>query len=458
MSLALHTPTKEHLSVNLPDWVWETLQDETKHRRFWITKGLGSGGTYGGCIWHYAMCLINRHSKFSWAIAPTYQQIADTIIPLFSEVLQTLFHLEPGQDFNIVRSGSPRIELAKYGQTIYLKSANRPEAFVGSSISHFLMSEPGLIKRMAYEKSSARLRCPKAVRLQAMCEGTPEGLGDFYETEANFPEGVDEKLNKQRIVLWTHDNPVFDDSYVKNLENTYSYDPHKLQSYVYGQFVPFTKGTAYWEFKHSRNVKLDLKASPYLPVTMTWDWNHTPLAWCAFQKNVIFTKSNSRYERYEVTGESSGKYSGILDSCAEFIAQYPPETFRNTPIEIDGGCDGYNPSHLAPACAFDQVLKALRQYYTNVTIIASRSAPRIQARLQQHNALLAHGYLVVAKWCRNTIKSHEQTNLIKGTWNLEKKDGDMVSHWGDGLGYALYRMTKHLNFSNPNQKQIFGFN
>lgn len=458
MSLALATNEHQNTSLTIPDWTYDILQDPTKNRRFWITKGLGSGGTYGTAIWHYAMCLINSRSQFSWAIAPTFQQVNDTLLPTFVDVLQSLFNLEESRDFDVIRSPFPLIRLNKNNQIIYLKSGNRPENFVGPSISHCSMSEPALMRRMAYEKSSARLRCPHARQLQYVVEGSPEGVDDWYEQAANFEEGIDEKNNRQRIILWTDDNPVFDESYVQNLEQTYSYDPHKLQSYRYGLFVPFTKGTAYWEFKHSRNVKLDLKPIPNVTITMTWDWNHTPLAWCALQKQVVWTKDGGRYERYVVLNESSGKYSGILDSCAEFIAQFPPAIYRDTPIEIDGGCDGYNKSHLSSSAAFTQVLDALKAYYTNVSVVAAKSAPRIQARLQKHNALLAYSYLVIPKWCRNTISSHEKTNLIKGTWQIEKPQGDMVSHWGDALGTALFRLTKHLDLEKPNTKQIYGFN
>lgn len=444
--------------VTLPDWVYDVLENDRKYHRFWITKGLGSGGTYGAAIWHYVMCLINYRSPISWAIAPTFQQVADTLMPTMIEVMQAVFGLHEGADFDVIRSQFPRIDLKRNKQSILFKSANRPERFVGPSVSHVMGTEPGLWKREAYQKSSARLRCPKAERLQYLLEGSPEGLGNLFEEEANFEEGIDEVNNRTRIILWTHDNPALGTDYVENLKKAYSYDPHKLESYIYGKFVAFTKGTGYWEFRHSRNTRLDMKASPLLPLTITWDWNHTPLAWCAVQKQLIWTRGGQKFDRYTVLGESTGKYSGIMDACAEFIAQFPPAQFGDTPIEIDGGNDGYFKSHLSASCAFDQVLDCLKKYYRNVQIVASRAAPLIKDRLQKHNALLAYGYLVIAPWCRNTIKSHEQTNLVQGQWKIEKKDGDVVTHWADGLGYHLFRVTKHLDLQNPNSKQIYGFN
>lgn len=446
------------LAIDLPDWIFDILEDDTPQRRFWITKGLGAGGTYGGAIWHYIMCLINHRSPLSWAIAPTFQQVADTLIPTFADVLQTVFSLEQDNDFAIVRSGSPRIELLKRKQTIALKSANRPERMVGPSISHVLNSEPGLQARTAYEKSSARLRCPKAARLQYMGEGTPEGIGNWYEQEANFEPGTDEANNKTRVVLWTDDNPHIGPDYVKSLEKVYGNDEHKLQSYRFGVFTSFAKGTAYWEFKHSRNVTLDLVPSPHLPITITWDWNHTPLAWVALQIQPTWARGGVKYDRYTVLGESSGKSNGIMDACSEFIAQFDPAKYRDTPIEIDGGADGFHKSHLATSCAFDQVIQILSRYYSNVRVVAEKAPPRIKDRLQRHNTLLAYRYLVIAAWCRNTIQSHEGTNLKGNSYEIEKPRDDKITHYGDALGYALFRLTRNRDLENLNAKEIFGFN
>lgn len=457
LSLAYDSATGITQDLEIPDWVYDILQDDTEQRRFWVTKGLGAGGTFGAAMWHYIMCLINYRSSLSWAIAPTFQQVADTLIPSFAEVLTQVFGLSESVDYTITRSQFPRIELHRHEQTILFKSANKPERFVGPSISHVTMTEPGLIKRQAYEKSSARLRCPKAFRLQYLAEGSPEGMGDFFEQEANFEEGIDEERNARRITLWTHDNPTLGSGYVKNLQKVYSHDAQKLESYIYGRFVPFSKSTAYWEFKH-RFIKLDLAAIPELPLCMSWDWNYRPLSWVALQKQPVWIRGGGKYDRYTVLGECSGNAQGILDAVAEFVKQFPPNRFGDTEIEIDGGCDGYYGSHLSSQCAFDQVLTAMRKYYRNVRVVAARKAPLIKDRLEKHNALFAYGLLVIASWCRQTIKSHELTNLKPNTSEILKPKDDKWSHWGDALGYALFRMTKNIDLEDPSSKQIYGFN
>lgn len=445
--------------VDLADWVYDILQNDRQEHRFWVTKGLRSGGTWGLAHWHYIMCQINWRSKMSWCVAPTFQQIADTVIPTFTEVLSDSFGLIESIDFDVVRSAHPHIRLKKYEQTIWLRSGNRPEKMVGPTISHCSMTEPGLQSRLSYEKSSNRISCPNAVRRQYLLEGSPEGLEGFFAEEANFPPGTDWSNNKTRVVLWSHDNPRLPSTWVEQAHRTYQHDEQKLKSYVYGQFVAFTRGTAYWEFRHSRNVTLDLQASAQLPITITWDWNHTPLAWVALQVQPTWSRAGTKFDRYTVLGESSGKSNGIMDACAEFVAQFDPVLYRDTPIDIDGGADGFHKSHLATSCAFDQVVQALSRYYRNIRVVAARSAPRIKDRLQRHNALLAYRYLVLAAWCRNTIQSHEQTNLKDGKLDqIDKGKDDKVSHYGDALGYALFRLTKNTDLINPNAKQIFGFN
>lgn len=458
MTLALAEKPRNS-QVVVPDWVWDCLEDTTPDRKFWITKGLGSGGTYGGAMWHIAMCRINKRSPLSWVIGPAYQQVRDTLIPAFAQVLTEIYGYEEFRDFEITKSGFPGIHLKRSKQDILFKSANKPERFVGSSISHCLTTEPGLIAKVAFEKSSMRIRCPKATRRQAMFEGTPEGVGNWYEQEANFEGEFNESKNYRRITLWTDDNPYLD-NYADTVRQTYSYDSAKLESYLYGRFVPFTKGTAYWEFAHSRNVKLNLIPSEVIPLTITWDWNYTPLAWCAWQRQNVWTRLGEQFTRMAVLGESSGRSKGIPDACAEFTAQFPPEKFKNTPIEIDGGCDGYSNSHLSSLTAFSQVKEILSKYYTNVRVVAERSAPLIKHRLQRHNALLSYAYLVIAAWCQNTIKSHELTSLKKDTWEIEKKNKDFHTHWADALGYSIFRTTKGLDLEQNDGKsrKIYGFN
>lgn len=443
-------------TLSVPAWLFDILSDDTPERVFWITKGLGAGGTYGLAIWHYILCTINDQSRFSWSIAPTFGQVVDTLIPTFCEVLSTEFGLEEFTDFEVIRSGRPKITFPKTDQEIWFKSAQQWERMVGPSVSHISGTELGLWKREAFEKSQARLRCPRARQLQYFGEGTPEGF-NWWEQEANFEEGLDHERNYSRTILETTDNDHLPPGYVGKLERTYSYDPQKLESYLRGRFVNFARGNAHWEFRESRNVTLGIEPSRYTSIAACFDFNKTPVAWCAAQK-LSEEKRGERLHRYVVLAESDGSARGLMDACAEFVAQFDPEIYRNTPIYVYGDASGYSGSVLASNCGYDQIKQYLSKYYENVVVKASRSNPRIQARLERINALFANRLCVVLAHCRNTIRSLTQTALKPGTWEIQKPQGEDWSHWSEALGYYIFDDTKGTDLETPNRPQVRGIN
>jgi len=342
---------------------------------------------------------------------------------------------------------------------VHFHSGARPDLMIGTNISHFLITEVGTQKEEVYTKAQTRTRCPKAKVRQGLCEGTPEGF-NWYQERADFGGGVPDAYDPvnlaRRFTLWTEDNQRLPADYVEKLRRTFGYDQAKLESYLYGRFVAFTKGTAYWEFFASRNVVLDVKPSPFLPLVFSWDFGVSPLPWVAIQKQP-HEKRGRQYRRFVQVAEGSGNARGVLDGCAEFISQFPPSEYRGTKIEIDGGHDGYHGSHLAESCAFNQIRDCLRRYYDNVVIVAMKSAPTVQESLNKTNALFAYELSVVAAWCRNTIKSFEQSSLKNGTWELLKpKDAD-PTHFGDAHRAAIFRLTQGIDIVNPNREKVLGF-
>jgi hypothetical protein len=451
------TTDESELVVKVPRWLKKILKDDTDRREFYITKGLGAGGTYALAIWHYHMCLINSEVKFSWSIAPTFQQVQDTLIPTFGDVLQNLFQLVEGEDYDVITSGRPRIILHDPHQEIHFKSANRADRFVGPSISHISMTEPGLCQQVAFEKASARWRHKKAARLQKFYEGTPEGLGNHWERLANFDEGLHPERNAIRVKVSTATNKYVSEGYADSLVETYSYDPAKLESYLHGNFVPFQKGTAYWNFHESRNVEANLRPSPYLPLLFCWDFGRSPLAWVTMQRQAQ-ERNHIRRDRFCALSESSGNSRGMMDAIVEFIVQYPPEVYKDTPIHVYGDASGYALSHKTPGCDYDQIQQYLQGRYNKVSIEAARKAPEIRNRLERVNSLFAHDLFVVSNQCTNLIRGLTLTNLKDGTWKQDKpKDAD-YTHYPDAVGYPLFQLTKDTDLEKPEAKHKFGTN
>ena len=446
------------LSPVLPFWVYDILEDQKPGWVDWITGGLGAGKSYGLACWHLAMCYRNLASRFSWSLVPTHSKAELISIPAFQAVLADHYGMLEGKDYTIKGSIPRRLYLKRTNQEIIFHSANKFRSLVGENISHWSATECGYYQHIEwFEKTMARMRCPRAAILAGFGEGTPEGVDNPYADLANF-ESIDPIRHFRRTVLWTDDNPYLKPDYVLNLERTLAHDPGKLRSYRYGEFVPFTHGTAYWEFFHSRNVKLDVALSDCLPLLFCWDFNRAPLAWVTMQRQPVDTR-NGRDYRFVALAESSGKSRGILDACVEFMIACPPEKFRHTPIEIYGDPSGFAGSHLAASCSYDQILQILRQKYDNVTVAASRAAPRVQARLERSNALLAYEKFVIAVWCRNLIRSLSMTALKQGTWDMEKPSRDDWTHYSDATGYPLLQLTKSEDLEAlPGSKKISGLN
>lgn len=422
----------------------------------WVTGGLGSGKTYGAVVWFIQRCFLNYRSRFSWAVAPTHTKAEDILIPTFLDVLSDVFGQQPGRDFVLTHGKPPMLRFKDSGHTTYFHSGNKPEHMVGTNISHWLITEAGTQKREVYERCETRTRCPKATIRQGLGEGTPEGL-NWYADVANFDE-YDHERKYRRFITWSDDNPHLPHDYIeRRLIAVYGRDPAKLQSYRYGLFVPFTRGTAYWEFFHSRNVVSEVAPSLYLPLILSFDFNKSPLAWVALQQQP-HERNYHRVNRFVALAESKGDARGLLDACADFIAQFPPDIWRDVPIYIHGDPTGYHGSHKTSNCDFDQIQQYLMTRYTNVAIQANRKAPRIRARLERINGFMAYERFVVAAHCRNLINSFAQTCLKDGTFEIEKPTNDTWTHYADAAGYPIYQLTKEQDLEDPTRERTYGIN
>jgi hypothetical protein len=458
-------------SVTIPSWLWDAIDDRTKDRVHVVTGGLGSGKTTGACIWKLQRAIDNAACRLSWMVAPTYGKANDILLPSFQDIARDYYGLAQGYDYKIVKDKPIRIEfrhLPQVGDTghqIHIHSGSRADLMVGTNISDYYITEAAFMKREAFEKCQNRARDPKAASIQGLLECTAEWVDWFVEL-ANF-EGINEARNMRRFICHTLNNRFIDSkAYCEKIDNTYGYDPVRALCYKDGRFRPFVHGTAYWEFVPSRNIPLvseGVKPSPYLPIVMSWDFGVSPLPWVAIQKQP-HEKRGRQYRRIVVVDEGSGDARGVLDGCAEFVRAFPPDKFGGTRIEIDGGHDGYHGSHLTPTCAFSQIRDCLKRYYSNVAIVASKSAPQVEESLNRTNALFAYELCVVLSGCKNTIRGLEQSSLKPGTWDFEKPTGKDTAgrskdptHFPDALRAALFRMTDGLDIVNPDKEKVLGF-
>jgi hypothetical protein len=452
------------LDVELPWWVADCAQDLTTDV-FWITGGLGSGKTTGCTILDMIRCSQNAETRKgypptkSWVVAPTHKKLEDIIIPAFEEVLPMYFGMMPDRDFRIYRGKPPYIKFRKLQHEIHLQSGDRPEYMVGTNITHWRMTEAGILKPEVYPKLQQRTRDPRAKHRQGIGEGTPEGTDNWYHDLANF-EGYDPKNNFRRIRLESGDNRHLPADYVETkVRRPLKHDPQKLLSYEKGIFASFTKGTAYWEWIQSRNMLRETPyVSPHLPILYCWDFNKSPLAHSVMQRQPV-DKNYDRYHRWVSLWESNGESRGLMDACAEFGARFPLGTYRDTVIELYGGHDGWNGGHNIDACDWETIKKYLKRIgYRNVVIKADRAAPDIRPSLEKIAALMVYELYLVSPECPKLMQSFSKTKLLKGMWDFEKPNEEDWTHWADGPRYCLFQLNKERNIVDPSWRPTMGVN
>jgi hypothetical protein len=456
--------------VETPWWAWDAIQDTTHFRKVFITGGLGAGKSFGGQIWDIKRCLQNGTTlddpmpTKSWTVAPNYL-ICDTLMELTLKVAHDFFGLKEGVHFRLYLTSPKTIDFSPMGlhHELSFRSADNPKHFVSASLTHWRWSEPGVSKADTYEKLMDRLRDERAKVLQGLADGTPEGL-NHYADLADVP-GVgrvrhDPKRNVVRYIVPTGDNVRnLAPGYLDELRARYAYDKSKLISYEHGLFAPFTKGSAYWEWVESRNVELGLVGSPHVPLLFCWDFNLSPLAWVAAQRQVLQANVLApRTWRFAALAESSGESRSIMDAIVEFAARFPVQEYRFTPIEVHGDASGFTRRLNTPGSDFDTVAKYLKALgYQNLTVKAPTHNPEIRQRLEKTAALMAYKYLVVSPGCTRLMNGYRKSMLKPGTWDIKKPDGDDWTHWPDALDYGLFEATKGVDVTNPDNRPLSGF-
>ena len=444
----------EARTVTTPWWVCDAIGDQTAERIFWITGGLGSGKTTGAAMWFLDRWLLNRNSRFSWGVAPTYTKVEQIIIPAVVQVLHDVYGLRERVHYSLTRTPFWKLVLRGYQHELHFLSGDRPELFVGSNIASWWITEPGLQTREVYEKCQTRLRCPRAIVRQGMGEGTPEGI-NWYADVADIPginhDRLDATRNFRRFIVETTMNRYLTPSpevYAKTkIRDVYGYDQAKVQSYEKGLFTKFTKGSAYWEFVESRNVTAGYYCpTPDLPVMLTFDFNVAPLAWVAMQE---FKHTPGPYaprvHKIVALAESSGESRGLMDAVAEFAVEFPPHLYASTPILIYGDGSGYARNYHVAGSDYTSVQQYLQALgYHNVQVRAAKSNPQIKHRLEKTAALMAYEKFAVDVKCKRLIQSFVKTALREGTFEIEKPRGEDWTHYADACTYCLFQLAKEI--------------
>lgn len=325
------------------------LEDLTPRREFGVVGGNGYGKSLLGARFHFDRTILNKDSPYSLIAAPKDDLLKKGPIERLVQVFRDhgLKDTGPYKDYSVV--GNPTDIRMRWGHTIMCRSVHKTavSTLVAVDISHAWLSEAGLCPPSVNTEIAKRLRCPRAVCLQVLKEGTPEGVNHFSERFGSLtPEGFrtvkgykiptfSADYAKNRVCLHgvTYDNLALRESgYAEALEEEFSWNKNLFLAYLLGQFVPIYdfRGYDYDPTKHRR----DLTIYNDRPLYLSWDFNVTQgrlggVSWVTgqeFGRDIGFVAENKGSSR--TTDEAIGG----------FISDF--QDWKNREVIITGDASG----------------------------------------------------------------------------------------------------------------------
>lgn len=226
--------------------------------------GYRSGKTHVGAEKMIKNMLINSGMNFL-CVAPTHSLLKTVNIPKVKEMFAKY-------QLKIKVNLSDMIGTTPIGD-IYFRSGHQPETIIGFEVAGIWIDEPGVMKKEALERASARLSDAGAKVKQTILTGTPEPgkQGNWWE---EFCENSGVKIY-QSSTREAVEYGTIDRDYITRLESIYS--PKLLQAYIDGLFVSINEHLMFYEFRKDVHAATTYKLNPDAPILMSWDFNVNPL-------------------------------------------------------------------------------------------------------------------------------------------------------------------------------------
>ena len=447
-------PQTETVIIKQQWWTSEAIRDVDTNV-FIVTAGLGSGKTHGICQWHYDRVCLNKRSKFSLFMMPTYQLVHTAAIPTYEKVLEN-YGLEVDIDYVIVRSPIPLIRFVETGQEVHFLSGNRPEKLKAVEFSHAAIDEAGVTDEEAYKRALERIRCSRAAVRQSFIGGTPEGINWYserFDSDTNELWCRDRERDHYRIAkdpvtshqtkyrrfrVTTYDNPYLPPDYVTQIYELHGSNQNYIDSYIFGLFRALVEGNCYKEFKRSIHLMERIEPDPYYDINLTFDFNANPMSWIALQKR-RFREYGEDTTKQIAVHEAEMDCSTIDDAVIEFCAKFPVSRFGNTLLSIYGDSSGYAESHKTRQTDYDAIYSILKEIgYKRIELCAMRYNPKETVTVDAVNRMFMNNELLVCEHLQNLQKSLLSTKWKEGTRKIDKPSGETWTHHGDALKYFCF--------------------
>lgn len=400
-----------------------------------VVAGVGYGKSDFGPKWlEYRRLFVNPKSQYFLITAPTYRLLKKVCFAKYVSFLTDVCEMRQGRgkaaDFSV--NWADMVIAFRTGQEVLGVSTTDPNSNVGYTVADAWLDECALSDPETRRRVIKRLRCPNARKRQILHSTTPEGMNwlyDVFNPEKCPREGVFSR-GPNRLVLHgsSHDNPYLDEEYLQGLEDEFGWDERYYQNYVLGWWVSLLRNAFYFAFDEQRNVG-DYKLDHRLPeMILTFDFNVGKMAWAVIQ----------RYGReYRVVHANRCNGRNADDACEQFIADFPPQKYRNWEINVLGDATGYSRSPSSYETPFDVIEAKLKAHYPHTNIRAHRKNPFVEERSRVTNRMLKETRLVIDRSCVKIIESAKTAETDRRTGIKKTANDKDMTHPMEAIDMAL---------------------
>ena len=389
------------------------LEDQG-HRIIGYIGGFGSGKS-----WALAAKLIflglENPGQVLMACEPTFPMIRTVLIPALDAALE-----QWEIPFTFRASPQPEYSVALPTGTIKVlcQSAENYQRIRGQNIAAAVWDEcdtsPTETAQKAGEMLLARMRTGLVNQLAVA--STPEGFRWAYRTFVE-QDGPDKRLIKVK----TKDNPNLPPEFIPSLER--NYPPQLIAAYLEGEFVNLANCALYPDFDRSLHYT-DAEPGDNETIFVGIDINvgNSVTQHCLRRGNEFHFFAEAVYRDTQ--------------QIAEGLKELYPEHFKRGQLTLIPDAASKQRS---TAAAQESDIGILRKAGHHV--IQQQSNPLVQDRINAVNFCISQGRLKVGNGCKHLIRTLEQ-HAFDDKGKPEKGGVGMedLSHAGDAMGYAVYRL------------------
>jgi PBSX family phage terminase large subunit len=385
-----------------------------KHRIVGYIGGFGSGKSWALAAKILFLGMDNPGSVIM-ACEPTFPMIRTVLIPAMDGALA---HWNVDYTFRASPQPEYTINLPSGAVTVLCQSAENYQRIRGQNIAAAVWDEadtsPTETAQKAGEMLLARMRTGEFNQLAIA--STPEGFRYCYRTFVE-QDGPDKKLIKVR----TKDNPNLPPEFIPSLER--NYPPQLIAAYLNGEFVNLAQCSLYPDWDRSQHYT-DAKPQDDETIFVGIDIN---------VGNSVTQHCVRRGDEFHFFAEAVYRDT---QQIAAGLKELYPEHFEKGLLTLIPDAASKQRSTAAAQESDMGILKKAGHH-----VISQQSNPLIQDRINAVNVLISRGQLRVGNGCKHLIRTLEQHAFDdKGKPEKGGVGMDDLSHSGDAMGYAVFRL------------------